>query len=329
MPLLCAVDITPARSSFSSPVSSSHSTGRRLPPLNALRAFEACARLGSDRRLRRGARRDARGDQQAGGAPRALGGRTALRERWRAARADLRGGALRGGARLGARPRGAEHGGSPGDRHRPAAAGPAHHHRVGGLPLARPAPRGVPGRQPRSGGLGEREQGAHSARPARWTRARPPARARAVGGGPCRAADDRRGGGGLGSLGRRPAQDSGGPGAGHAAPRRGSPPVLAGVARGRGARPPRLGPPGSAARRRGARCSRPPVQGRGSPSAGSASRPPSHVPVRWSSRSRRASRSVRATGSSCRPRARPQPRKRRRWPAWLRETAGGEEAGVS
>src|SRR5215475_1079412 len=47
MPLLCTVDIHPARSSFSSPVSSFHSSGRRLPPLNALRAFEACARLGS------------------------------------------------------------------------------------------------------------------------------------------------------------------------------------------------------------------------------------------------------------------------------------------
>jgi len=47
MLLLCAVDIPLARSSFSSLVSSSHSSGRRLPPLNALRAFEACARLGS------------------------------------------------------------------------------------------------------------------------------------------------------------------------------------------------------------------------------------------------------------------------------------------
>ena len=47
MPLLCTVDIHPARSSFSIAVSSSHSSGRRLPPLNALRAFEACARLGS------------------------------------------------------------------------------------------------------------------------------------------------------------------------------------------------------------------------------------------------------------------------------------------
>jgi DNA-binding transcriptional LysR family regulator len=46
---LCAMDTVPARESFSQPVSSSHSSGRSraLPPLNALRAFEACARLGS------------------------------------------------------------------------------------------------------------------------------------------------------------------------------------------------------------------------------------------------------------------------------------------
>src|SRR5262245_29762682 len=46
---LCAVDRGPARARCSQAVSSSHSPGRgrALPPLNALRAFEACARLGS------------------------------------------------------------------------------------------------------------------------------------------------------------------------------------------------------------------------------------------------------------------------------------------
>ena len=46
---LCAMDTVPAREPCSQAVSSSHSLGRgrALPPLNALRAFEACARLGS------------------------------------------------------------------------------------------------------------------------------------------------------------------------------------------------------------------------------------------------------------------------------------------
>src|SRR5262245_58196901 len=46
---LCAMDTVPARAPCSHAVSSSHrpGRGRALPPLNALRAFEACARLGS------------------------------------------------------------------------------------------------------------------------------------------------------------------------------------------------------------------------------------------------------------------------------------------
>src|SRR5262249_29847435 len=49
MPSSCVLGRGPARASFSQSVGSSYTSGRarRMPRLNALRAFEACVRLGS------------------------------------------------------------------------------------------------------------------------------------------------------------------------------------------------------------------------------------------------------------------------------------------
>ena len=273
MPLLCAVDRPPARSSFSQ-ACEFFSQSRRAPPSAqcAARVRGLCtARL--HRRRRGRARCDARGDQQAGGAPRALGGDAALRTRGRASRADLRGGALRGGPRLRARPRRAEHRGAAGDGHRPAAAGPADHHRLGGRPSGscrgsrRSGPR-TPGWRCGSARAGSSFRSAARVDPSSpsGSAADPWAGVRAE---PLMTDDAVVV---VGSLGRRPAQDSGGPGACHLAPRRGSPACPGSC----GWRPPawddRRGDTAVHGSRTGGSCCRPPGRGRASRSRGGGSR---------------------------------------------------------